>query len=81
MRKRLMNPTLSCFTFTDIESLKIVLLLSFDKAMFPKWSELQTEFESRCPESTGADSTSNANFYEVDIPMHACGATYQGTIS
>ena len=48
--------------------------------MFPKWSELQTDFETSCPESTGVDSTSNADFYEVDIPMHACGATYQGII-
>ena len=51
------------------------------KAMFPKWSELQTDFETSCPESTGVDSTSNADFYEVDIPMHGCGATYQGIIS
>ena len=49
--------------------------------MFPKWAELQAAFESSCPESTGVDSISQADFYEVDIPMHACGSTYQGILS
>ena len=49
--------------------------------MFPKWAELQAAFESSCPESTGADSSSDANLFEVDIPMHACGSTYQGILS
>ena len=48
--------------------------------MFPKWSEMQTEFEVNCPESSGTDSTSNAGFFEVSVPMHACGTTYQGII-
>ena len=54
--------------------------MSLNEAMFPKWSELQTAFEIGCPGSSGADSTSNADYYEVNIPMNACGSTYQGII-